>query len=617
MIDRVTDTLKYNLIANGMFANARESAVLTEQMGTQKKVNRPSDNPMGTTDILSYRSVSSSLKNYQDNIGDASVWLTMSSTNLQGIVTIVDQIRGIADSESGYMATYQTRSASASMMGSNLGDVLSLMNSQSGDNYLFSGSATDVKPFADTYKDSSVSMVSGEQNSYSGVVTVTGDYMPTENENYAVRIVEAGTELTAKYKVSTDGGKTWGAVATLNGAIDDVGGVDVDLAFAAGTFAVNDTFTVNLKAAGYYHGNDDSLSTLIGKNNNIDFNITGAKAFTGQFASADFTGNVVLKGGKNTTNGTNAITADTTWSHIHNANVQNGTKIEISGFDHDGKAVPGLDESFSFVIENAATGTVQNLLDQIELQFGPQTTASVDANGRITLTDYAVGASRMELTLNVTNQGDGKLDLGTVSSTLYEPIVLKRGATAADWTIASVNTMSSVTIFGTPTAESLTLRIDNGATTSLIEVKLTGDWSKGNEINLAMAAGVTKIISNFTGSGTVDLLSIMKTMGTALNLPEADQKTAVKMLASQKRNLELARIQIYRYQAMADAKNNSVKLAESNNNALNLQITNKKTEIENADLTELIMEFQMKQTALQASYNIAAKIGQLTILDYL
>ena len=50
---------------------------------------------------------------------------------------------------------------------------------------------------------------------------------------------------------------------------------------------------------------------------------------------------------------------------------------------------------------------------------------------------------------------------------------------------------------------------------------------------------------------------------------------------------------------------------------MNLQITNMLADIENADLTKLITEFQMKQIAMQASYSMASQIGKLTILDYI
>jgi len=42
-----------------------------------------------------------------------------------------------------------------------------------------------------------------------------------------------------------------------------------------------------------------------------------------------------------------------------------------------------------------------------------------------------------------------------------------------------------------------------------------------------------------------------------------------------------------------------------------------KSDIEDADLDKLIISYRMEQIALEASYNLAAQIGKMTILDYL
>jgi len=50
---------------------------------------------------------------------------------------------------------------------------------------------------------------------------------------------------------------------------------------------------------------------------------------------------------------------------------------------------------------------------------------------------------------------------------------------------------------------------------------------------------------------------------------------------------------------------------------MKLQLTNRLDDVETADLTRLILDFQMRQIAMEASYNMAAKISQMTILDYI
>jgi len=41
------------------------------------------------------------------------------------------------------------------------------------------------------------------------------------------------------------------------------------------------------------------------------------------------------------------------------------------------------------------------------------------------------------------------------------------------------------------------------------------------------------------------------------------------------------------------------------------------SDTEDVDLSEIVVEFQMKETALQASYAMAVEIGKKSILDFL
>lgn len=500
MITRVTDSLKYSIIKNNIFNVQNEFGDLTEKISTQKKINRPSDDPIGTNDILNLRTVSTSIDQYQSNITDANTWLNLTSTNLAGLRNIFDQVKSIAISESGTGGSPETRATSVATLTSLIDETLSLINAKHGDNYLFSGSATNIKPFSDNAQAASVSVSATETNTYSGTVTSVGTYIPTENKSYVVKIVDGGTLANATYKVSTDGGKNWGATSLAGdlalGTINNLGGDDIDLIFPAGTFASNDTFTVNLSAAGYYQGNDDKLNTLIGKNNNIVYNITGAEAFTGQFAS----GSVI--------NGGSGITAD-------------------------------------------------------------------------------------------------------------DSIVLTKNAITDLWEVTSQTNYPNMTI-ASQTAESLTIDADSldGNPPDII-INLTGEWNGNNTINLSLTAGSTsgKVPVTFTGSGSVDLLSTLNALKTALQ--ETDQNRAEKLIAAQVDNITTVETQILQYETQSGAKMSSLETTSSNHDAFNLQIKNMLSEVETADMTQLIIDFQMKQISMQALYNMASKIGKMTIMDYL
>ena len=495
MINRVTETIKFNMITNNMFNIQAQYGELMEKLSTQKMINRPSDDPVGTNDILNFRTARTSIEQYQSNITDANIWLQLTTTNISGLRNIVDEAKSMAISESGASASPETRQTSLSTLTALIDEALSLLNAKSGDNYLFGGSATDVHPFTSTNTTASISVSAAQANTYTNTVTSGGTYIPMENKSYVVKIVDGGTLALATYKISTDGGKTWGTTSNpgdfTGGIISNVGGEDIDLTFSAGTFTDNDTFTVNAKAAGYYYGDGGDLNAVIGKNNNLAYNISGAEAFTGQFASGS-----VINSGTGITNGS---------------------------------------------------------------------------------------------------------------------IVLTRDAT--DWHITS-QTGHPAMVITSQTADTLTINAD-GIGADDIKINLTGAWSQNNTINFSTTAGVSsgEIPVTFKGSNSIDLISTLNALKSALQ--ESDQTRAEGLISAQVDNLTNLETQMLQYQTQAGAKMNSLELASSNHDSLKLQITNMLADIENADLTKLITEFQMKQIAMQASYSMASKIGKLTIMDYI
>ncbi len=95
-----------------------------------------------------------------------------------------------------------------------------------------------------------------------------------------------------------------------------------------------------------------------------------------------------------------------------------GDTITIGGTDRNGAAVSG-----TFTVLDPAVDTIGDLLTAINQAFGQQATASIDASGRIRLTDNQSGASLLSLTLTAGNQGGGTLGFGVDA-----PLVEGRGA---------------------------------------------------------------------------------------------------------------------------------------------------------------------------------------------
>jgi flagellar hook-associated protein 2 len=88
-------------------------------------------------------------------------------------------------------------------------------------------------------------------NVYAGTVTADGTYTGASSTSYLIEIVTGGPRPVAEYRVSEDGGLTWGSALKFGGGTidvyDDVNGTDlgVDATFENSTFAVGDRFVID------------------------------------------------------------------------------------------------------------------------------------------------------------------------------------------------------------------------------------------------------------------------------------------------------------------------------------------------------------------------------------
>ncbi|MFH1625837.1 MAG: flagellar filament capping protein FliD [Pseudomonadota bacterium] len=110
------------------------------------------------------------------------------------------------------------------------------------------------------------------------------------------------------------------------------------------------------------------------------------------------------------------ITSATKWGEINTGgdanDITNGAIISYTGTKHDGTTV-----SDSYEISDKAVDDVQGLLTDIEGAFGVTAgSATVDANGKILITDSTTGASQVAISFSY-DSNCGSLSLGTFAST--------------------------------------------------------------------------------------------------------------------------------------------------------------------------------------------------------
>ncbi|TIH19192.1 flagellar hook protein [Marinifilum sp. JC120] len=256
----------------------------TNQVATQKKINAPSDDPAGMGNVVNLRSYDQTLESYQNNAGLAGSLLGAADGLLGEASEIM--ISAKEQVEQGATGTYtdeQQQAMSINMIGYQ-DSMLAIANSEMGDDYLFSGQATDAAPYE-----------------YIPGVTVTGD-SPTKSDFASFEgelddpvIVEFTSDGTigtdaVDYSYSLDGGSTW-----LSGTMDgtavppdttmELGDVSVEMnsgtavtaydsdAKTGGQFVVRNSLQ--------YNGADEAISINISESTDLEVNSVGSDIFGG------------------------------------------------------------------------------------------------------------------------------------------------------------------------------------------------------------------------------------------------------------------------------------------------------------------------------------------------
>ena len=216
---RVTENMKYNSTLESLFTIQNQYNQQLEKMATQKRINRPSDDPVGITQVLQLRSQQAAVTQYQANINTAESWVSMTESQLNAANDILVKVKELALSQATATASADTRANTATQVASLREELLSIANARLGDRYLFAGSSTKV-PFNDSYiyegndQKLSLAIESGVSLNYN----VTGTEAFTDQGGGSVDIFGVLTDLEQSLSAND-----------TTGIQDALGGIDQSL----------------------------------------------------------------------------------------------------------------------------------------------------------------------------------------------------------------------------------------------------------------------------------------------------------------------------------------------------------------------------------------------------
>jgi len=278
---RVTENLKFNNSLNSLFSVENKYNRLLEQMSSQKRINRPSDDPVGTMRIMNIKQQQANIAQYRSNVDQANSWLSMTESKLTSVNDLLVKAKELALSQATATASASTRKISAEQVKELASEMLALANSKFGDRYLFSGTSTE-QPFQEASTAATVGVAQeAAGNVFDGTVTSGGIYTADRNKTYAVKVTSGGSLADVHYVASSDGGKTWGAEQTagLAGTVSLGDGVTLEFSEGVTPMAADDLFYAEGKTSGYYSGNGDNLTLTVGRSTRLEYSLSGEEVF--------------------------------------------------------------------------------------------------------------------------------------------------------------------------------------------------------------------------------------------------------------------------------------------------------------------------------------------------
>ena len=143
---RVTNNMMTDSLVR--YLTAQNEALYERQtiIASQKRINKPSDDPIGTGKIMDYRQTLSSIEQYQTNIQTGKTRLEVTETDLDLVNDLLELTKSIGETEA--LQTAESRQLAAEEVKSLFDQVLDLTNSELNGNYLFSGYQTKTAPFS-------------------------------------------------------------------------------------------------------------------------------------------------------------------------------------------------------------------------------------------------------------------------------------------------------------------------------------------------------------------------------------------------------------------------------------------------------------------------------------
>ncbi|MFB6364642.1 flagellar hook-associated protein FlgL [Paenibacillus elgii] len=144
---RVTQSMMHSQVLGNITNNLRRMSNNQDMLSTGRKINQPSDDPVGITYALRYRSELSMNEQYQKNVDMAKSFLDHTDTVMGQIGELLQRAKELTTRGVNGTNPQSALDAIAQEMGQIYEHVVTLGNDKMNGKYIFNGQFTDKQPY--------------------------------------------------------------------------------------------------------------------------------------------------------------------------------------------------------------------------------------------------------------------------------------------------------------------------------------------------------------------------------------------------------------------------------------------------------------------------------------
>jgi flagellar hook-associated protein 3 FlgL len=225
---RVSQRQRFSFFINNMNNSLTDLMELNIQAASQKRINRPSDDPVGTARVLGHRDSIRALNQYKTNAEDAKGWLNIADNTLIEVNTILTRFRELAEQAATGTVGADNREQISYEARQLFDQLVNMANTKFEGKYIFGGHKTDATPF-----EKKLWLTTNDDNLASQSFSIDGDSEKTVLVRFLASGAVGADQLS--YEYSSDGGRTFtSATLASNSRVLNLTGAGVRLTLASG-----------------------------------------------------------------------------------------------------------------------------------------------------------------------------------------------------------------------------------------------------------------------------------------------------------------------------------------------------------------------------------------------